>query len=84
MNPAEALRLSRAKTLTEKHGVEGDGMRPGPDDYVFTIEQIADLVDEATAAKNATIAELRQAIADDQNRREQEAYLLMESDPPEI
>lgn len=82
MNPAEALRLSRADTLAKKHGCDGDGVRPGPGDYLFTVEQVAALIDEATAAKDATIAELRQAITDETNRREQEAYRLAESDPP--
>lgn len=49
MNPAEALRLSRADTLAKKHGCDGDGVRPGPGDYLFTVEQVAALIEEVTA-----------------------------------
>lgn len=68
MNPAEALRLSRARTLATKHTTDlamrwplGESFVHGTGYEVFTFDlaQLAALIDEATATKDATIAALR-------------------------
>lgn len=67
ITPKEALRLSRAEALKLKHSrrmvirVE-DGKDEAVD--VFTTEQIADIIDEANAGKDAIIAALRRDAAD--------------------
>jgi hypothetical protein len=58
LSPAELLRLSKAAALAEKH------MGPpkwdhDANEWHATTEQIAALVDEAVAAKEATITRLR-------------------------
>lgn len=55
MSPAEALRLSRAESLARKHGaphVETAG-------WILSVPQLADLIDEAVAAKQKIIDQLR-------------------------
>ena len=67
MTPAEALRLSRAYTLAEKHGepaVAAQAGDPPRSVWTLTVEQVAALIDEATAAKDKTIATLRQEVKD--------------------
>lgn len=81
MNPADALRLSRANALAQKHGGHytailhaGDSSNaPVPITWYFSVEQLAALIDEATAAKDATIAGLRKEISDCAREAEREA-----------
>jgi hypothetical protein len=86
MNPIHDLRLSRADALAKKHGCDGDGIRPGPSDYLFTVEQIAALIDDASIAKDATISALRKEINDavrEGEREARDAYSQGQSDANE-
>lgn len=68
MNPAEALRLSRARTLLEKHSAPFDSVT-----FLVTAEGAAAMIDEANAAKDATIAALRKQMREEQLEFQREA-----------
>lgn len=91
MNPAEALRLSRAYSLADKHGTaavvhDTNGLEPPQTIWHFDVTEIAALIDEATAAKDATIAALRKELNDavrEAEREARDAYSQGQSDADE-
>lgn len=58
ISPAEALRLSRARTLAEQCGSAEDGKAI----FMFTVEDVAVLIDKACASRDATILQLREQV----------------------
>lgn len=79
LTPKEAMRLSHADALLQKHSnglVHYPNNERGPE-YEVTVEQAADIIDEANATKDATItrlrAELQQSYKDAQ-REARDAY----------
>lgn len=76
ISPAEALRLSKASTLLYKHSTEMVvHTHEGKDRAVsvLTAEQVANLIDEATAAKDEIIARLRKELNDSYKEGQAEA-----------